>query len=713
MKNANFISWANFESDICPVFMREFDALCDIKKATLFITARGVYEAKVNGKRVGNFIMAPGWTSYDNRLQLQQYEITDILKKHNCIEVILSNGWFAGLKSRPLNKDRVAFIAKILLEYQNGTVEEIVSDENWLVAESNLRFCDIYDGEIYDAAFLPNFSENAVISMDNDKSILSEQIGEFVTEQEIIKPVEIFKTPKGETVIDFGQNLTGYVEISLTAAVGDIVELSFGEVLDKDGNFYNENYRSAKCIYKYICEDGAQSFKPINTFYGFRYVRVDSFPVDISVDNFNAIVLHSDMPRKGKIETSNPLLNKLFSNIIWSQKGNFLDVPTDCPQRDERLGWLGDAMVFMRTACLNFDARKFFKKWLLDIKSEQFENGAVKVVVPRCAHKDWFRNDAAGWSDAIVICPWEYYLIYGDTEILKIMLPAMKKWVNHIADISEKPNLWFGGFQYGDWLELGAKEGEFKGDTRDNLVASAFYANSVSILCKTLKVLGEDATEYEKLYKNIVSAFKEEFKDDFKTQTEHILALNFRLCIDEQKVITSLVNLIHNDGDMLQTGFLGTPYALWVLSEYGYTDLAYGLLLREEYPSWLYSVTKGATTIWEHWDGIKPDGSMWSIEMNSFNHYAYGAVGAWLYCVAGGINTDENEVGFKKVRFAPKPDPRLEWFKAEIETDYGKISSYWYYKDGKVEYEFETPVKATVELDGKVFEIDKGKYRLI
>ena len=342
------------------------------------------------------------------------------------------------------------------------------------------------------------------------------------------------------------------------------------------------------------------------------------------------------------------------------------------------------------------------------MKAEQFENGAVKVVVPRCAHKDWFSNDVAGWSDAIVICPWEYYQIYGDKEILRIMYEPMKKWVNHIADITEKPNLWFGGFQYGDWLELSAKEGEFKGDTRDNLVASAFYANSVNIVCKAGRVLGEDISYYEKLYNDIITEFKTEFNDNFKTQTEHILALNFNLCIDEEKVINSLVKLICNCGNKLQTGFLGTPYILHVLSKYGYNDLAYTLLLREEYPSWLYPVTKGATTIWEHWDGIKPDGSMWSSEMNSFNHYAYGAVADWLYGVAGGINT---EIGFKSVRFAPKPDKRLDWFRAEIDTDYGKISSYWYYKDGKVNYEIETPVSGTVEIDGKIYKVEKGKYK--
>ena len=709
MKNCNFICSGKYDSEICPVFLCEFAISKPLTSAQLFITAKGVYQAVLNGERVGEFVMAPGWTSYENRLQIQKFDITNILDSKNRLEVILSDGWFAGLKSRPLNKERVSFIAKIMLNYSDGQVEEIVTDENWYVSDSPVRFCDIYDGEIFDATVIPTFNKNASICQDNDKSVLVEQVGEFVTEQEVISPISIFKTPKGETVIDFGQNLTGYLSINLTAKSGDIAEFSFAEVLDKDGNFYNANYRSAKCIYKYICKDGEQTFKPINTFYGFRYVRVDAFPDTITADKFKAIVVHSNMKRKGKIETSNPLLNRFFENIIWSQKGNFLDVPTDCPQRDERLGWLGDAMVFMRTACLNFDARKFFRKWLLDMKAEQYENGAVKVVVPRCAHKDWLRNDAAGWSDAITICPWEYYQIYGDKEVLQIMFEPMKKWVNHIADITEKTNLWFGGFQYGDWLELGAKHGEFKGDTRDNLVASAFYANSVDIICKAGKILGEDVSYYEQLYRDIVTAFKAEFNDDFKTQTEHVLALNFNLCIDENKVINSLVELTHKDGNMLKTGFLGTPYILHILSKYGYNELAYTLLLRSEYPSWLYPVTKGATTIWEHWDGIKPDGSMWSDEMNSFNHYAYGAVGDWLYGVAGGITAAK--AGFERVHFAPKPDKRLDWFKAEIDTEYGKVSSYWYYKDGKINYEIETPVDATVEVDGKAFEVKKGKYK--
>jgi len=709
MKNANFICNENYKGEVCSVFLREFKALKPLKSARLFITARGVYEAVLNGKRVGDFIMAPGWTSYENRLQVQVYDITNLLCDSNRLEVTLSNGWFAGVKNRPLNLERVALIAKILIEYVDNTNEEIVTDESWLVGEGPLRFCDIYDGQIYDATVKPQFNKNAVICSDNDKSVLVEQIGEAVTEQERLTPVDIFKTPKGETVIDFGQNLVGYLEIKLNAAAGDIAKFSFAEVLDNNGNFYNANYRGAKCIYKYICKDGYQVFKPINTFYGFRYVRVDSFPDQITAEKFVAVVVHSNMKRTGKIETANPLINRLYSNIIWSQKGNFLDVPTDCPQRDERLGWLGDAMVFMRTACLNFDARKFFKKWLLDMKSEQFENGAVKVVVPRSAHKDWFRNDAAGWSDAITVCPWEYYQIYGDVEILKTMFDPMKKWVNHIADITEKPNLWFGGFQYGDWLELCANEGEFKGDTRDNLVASAFYANSVNIVCKVGKILGEDVSHYEKLYQSIVTAFKTEFNDKFKTQTEHILSLQFGLCVDAVGVANSLTELIHRNGDKLQTGFLGTPYALNVLSNYGYTDLAYMLLLRENYPSWLYPVTKGATTIWEHWDGIKPDGSMWSDEMNSFNHYAYGAVGDWLYSVAGGITAAEP--GFKNVHFCPRPDQRIGWFRTELYTAHGTIKSHWYYKNGKPRYELETPVDATAEINGTFYKLKKGKYK--
>ena len=705
MLKADWIQPCYNMGKVCPLFRKDFYIDKQISCATLNVTARGVYEATVNSQRVGDFIMAPGWTSYHNRLQVQSYDVTELLQKEeNNITIELAQGWFWRLKkSQP-----TAIIAELKIVYDDGTEEIIGTDESWLVAESRLRFCHLYNGIHYDATHLPVFDTNAISASDNSQDLLIPQQGEIVKEQERLCVKEVIITPKGETVLDFGQNMTGYLEITVDADEGDVLSFSFGEILDKNGNFYNENYRSAKALYKYICKQGKQTYKPNLTFYGFRYIRIDSYPGDVDPKNFTAIVLHSDIRRTGYIESSDPLLNQLFSNIIWGQKGNFLDIPTDCPQRDERLGWTGDAQVFIKTASYNYDVLKFFKKWLDDVKAEQYENGAVPDFIPSIYPRK--PRISTAWADAIAICPWQCYLTYGDREILENLFEPVQKWVDYITKTTTKANLWFGGKHYADWLELGGKYGAFKGPTRDNLVASAYYANTVNILIKTGKVLCRDVSKYEALYKNIRTAFIREFCDDFKTQTEHIMVLQFELTDKPQAVADSLAALIHKQGDMLQTGFVGTPYILHVLSRYGYAELAYTLLLRKEYPSWLYPISKGATTIWEHWDGIKPNGDIWPASMNSYNHYAYGAVGDWMYGVMAGINTVEDAPGFRKVHFAPVADKRISWFKAEIDTSYGKVSSRWWHENGKVCYEIITPVDSTAVIEGKEYKFSAGKH---
>lgn len=689
---------------VCPLFRKDFCIDGEIDSAFLYMTARGVYEATLNGQRVGDFIMAPGWTSYHNRLQVQTYDVTALLKQENILILQLAEGWYWRLKKRQPK----AIIAQLHIVFTDGTFQDIGTDESWLVAESNLRFCHLYDGIVYDAAHTPVFDTTAAIAEDNTQNLLIAQEGEAVKEQERLSVKEVIITPKGETVLDFGQNITGYLEITADAKEGDELSFSFGEILDKDGNFYNDNYRSAKSLYKYTCKNGKQTYKPTLTFYGFRYVRVDSYPTAVDPNNFTAIVVHSELKRTGFIESSDPLLNQLFSNILWSQKDNFLDIPTDCPQRDERLGWMGDAQVFIRTASYNYNVLKFFKKWLNDVKAEQYKNGAVPDLVPSIYPRK--PRISTAWGDAVAVCPWQCYLTYGDTEILESLFEPICKWVEYITKTTTKPYLWFGGKHYADWLELGGTYGKFKGPTRDNLVASAFYANTVNILIKAGKVLGRDVSRYEVLHKNIRAAFIKEFRDDFRTQTEHIMALQFELTDNPQTVADSLAALIHKQGDMLQTGFVGTPYILHVLSRYGYSELAYTLLLRKEYPSWLYPISKGATTVWEHWDGIKPNGDIWPASMNSYNHYAYGAVGDWMYGVMAGINTVEDAPGFAKVHFAPIPDGRIEWFKAEIDTKWGKVSSHWWHENGRVHYEITTPVVSTAVIEGKAYTLSPGKH---
>lgn len=711
-----FASWicpAESYGDICPAFRKTFFCPENVVSAALRITAMGVYEASLNGSRVGDFILAPGWTVYQKRLQVQQYELRIRPGQENELTVLVGKGWYRGRLAGWLPGQNssaalpAALTAELTLRYPDGHTDTICTDASWQTAESAVRFSELYDGETYDAAFEPSVWTPAVIC-DGPTDTLIEQQGEPVREQERIAPARIFKTPAGEIVVDFGQNLTGYVEIALDGVKGEAVELSHAEVLDKSGNFYTENYRSAKAKYLYFCKDGAQRYKPKLTFYGFRYIRVDRFPCGAehaAQENFTAIAVHSDMKRTGYLSCSDPLLNKLFENVIWGQKGNFLDVPTDCPQRDERLGWTGDAQVFIRTACLNFDAERFFTKWLADLAADQREDGAVGHVIPNVLHQ----SGSAAWGDAATICPWAVYLAYGDPNILRAQFASMKKWVDYITAHTTTKDLWTGGEHYGDWLGLDAPSGSYKGSSREDLIASAFYAHSTALVIKAGRVLGQDISAYEALYERIVRAFRQAYPV-YQTQTECTLAVYFALAEDTQKTTDQLAQMIRSCGTKLQTGFVGTPYLLHALSAHGYTELAYDLLLRREYPSWLYPVTKGATTIWEHWDGQMENGDFWSSDMNSFNHYAYGAVADWVYTVAAGIQTVEEKPGYAAVRIAPQPDKRLDWLEASVETRHGLVRSRWEKQRDMWRYEIETPVEAEVVIDGRKTFCRPGRY---
>ena len=711
-----FASWicpAESYGDICPAFRKTFFCPENVVSAALRITAMGVYEASLNGSRVGDFILAPGWTVYQKRLQVQQYELRIRPGQENELTVLVGKGWYRGRLAGWLPGQNssaalpAALTAELTLRYPDGHTDTICTDASWQTAESAVRFSELYDGETYDAAFEPSVWTPAAL-YDGPTDTLIEQQGEPVREQERIAPARIFKTPAGEIVVDFGQNLTGYVEIALDGVKGEAVELSHAEVLDKNGNFYTENYRSAKAKYLYFCKDGAQRYKPKLTFYGFRYIRVDRFPCGAehaAQENFTAIAVHSDMKRTGYLSCSDPLLNKLFENVIWGQKSNFLDVPTDCPQRDERLGWTGDAQVFIRTACLNFDAERFFTKWLADLAADQREDGAVGHVIPNVLHQ----SGSAAWDDAATICPWVVYLAYGDPNILRTQFESMKKWVDYITAHTTTKDLWTGGEHYGDWLGLDALSGSYKGSSREDLIASAFYAHSTALVIKAGRVLGQDISAYEALYERIVRAFRQAYPV-YQTQTECTLAVYFALAEDTQKTADQLAQMIRSCGTKLQTGFVGTPYLLHALSTHGYTELAYDLLLRREYPSWLYPVTKGATTIWEHWDGQMENGDFWSSNMNSFNHYAYGAVADWVYTVAAGIQTVEEKPGYAAVCIAPQPDKRLDWLEASVETRHGLVRSRWEKQRDMWRYEIETPVEAEIMIDGRKTFCRPGRY---
>lgn len=678
------------------VFKKDFCTDDGIVSAKLSITAMGLYEAVLNGKRVGNFVLAPGFTSYNKRHLYQEYDVTDMLSASNELVVSVGTGWYAS----PLTWDMIpntygdtcGIIAKLELVCADRT-EVIYTDDSWLCGNGPIISSEIYNGEVYDARITPVFDKNAKI-IDKPKDVLLPQDGEIVCEHERLRPVQTLITPKNETVIDFGQNMTGYIEITTHAKAGERIVISHAEVLDKDGNFYTDNLRNAKQRIEYTCKDGKQVYKPHFTFMGFRYIRLDECPEGTE---FTAIVVHSDIKRTGYFACSNEKVNKLFENTIWGQKSNFLDIPTDCPQRDERLGWTGDAQVFVKAASYNFDVNKFFTKWLADLLAEQLENGGVPHVIPNMLHDN---NSSAAWGDASTICPWQMYLTYGNKELLERQYESMAKWV----DFSRNPDR----FHFGDWLGLDAEEGSDRGSSSEPFISDAFNLYSTQILIKAGKLLGKDVSAYEARYRKRLTDFQQRY--ECRTQTEHALALKFHLTNQPEKIAAALAQMVKDNGNKLKTGFVGTPYLLHALSENGYTDVAYSLLLQEDYPSWLYPVNMGATTIWEHWDGTKPDGTFWRESMNSFNHYAYGAVVDWMYEVIAGIKTDENAPGFEHIIIEPKPDKRLDFAKASIDTVHGRVSSAWRWENGQVRYEIEVPTTATVLIDGKQHRVGKGTY---
>ncbi len=695
-----------------PVFRREFGCDAPVARAELEITAAGVYEATLNGQRVGDFILAPGWTEYDHRIQVQTYDVTPLLGTSNRLDVVVGRGWFrhrypawTGTQSHREHL-RAAVIACLHITYADGRHELIRTDEGWTAAQSNVLMSSIYDGETVDARIEPcDFAPAEVFDYPVD--VLIPQQGCDVTEQETVFPCRVFRTPRGERVIDFGQNLTGYMAFEVDAHAGERLVFSTAEVMDRDGNFYNENYRTARSMLEYTCREGHQAYKPRLTFFGFRYLRVDEAPAAFDEGCVRAIVVHSRMERTGWLSTDDPLLDQLFQNILWGQKGNFLDVPTDCPQRDERMGWTGDAQVFIRTASYNYDVRRFFRKWLADVALAQEEDGWVPEVVPNMvSHRH--KPGSAAWCDAVTICPWQLYWSYGEVAFLANQFDSMRKWVDYITGATTTPDMWTGGIHYDDWLGLDAPPGSYKGATRSDLIATAFYARSTELVARAGRILGRDVAAYEQLHARIVAAFKRNYADNLITQTEKVLAVHFHLTDEPQRVADALAQQIIDCGTMLQTGFVGTAYVLHVLSDYGHAELAYSLLLRREYPSWLFSVRQGATTVWEHWDGIREDGSFWSADMNSYNHYAYGCVADWVYGVACGIRPAEP--GFARAIIAPVPDSRLGRLSAKLNTPHGEISCAWRHTDGRVRYDITTCVDTKICIEGRIYHVGKGSY---
>ena len=722
-------------------FRKSFTPQNNVTKATLCVSAIGLYALYINGSRFGKGVLTPGWTSYKHRVQYQTYDVTACIKEETVIECGVGQGWAVGYIGYEAQNhyfaDRTALIAWLDVAYTDGTEERIMTDESWEVYTSPVLSAEIYHGETVDLTAPIRRVGNAVLT--EVATELIPQVGEWITEQERIAPVVLICTPNGETVLDFGQNLTGYVQVCIQAPRGSRVVLHHAEVLDKEGNFYTDNMRSARNEMVYVCSGDVDVFKPAYSFQGFRYVRLTEYPFDeVDMGSFRAVVVHSDMKRTGSFVCGNEKINQLYHNIVWGQKSNYLDIPTDCPQRDERLGWTGDAQVFCRTAAINYDVERFFEKWLGDVALEQAADGSVGGVIPNVLRKRGSRISAA-WGDAACIIPWELYTAYGNKAILEKNYPMMKKWVDYLHSAGPEEYLWLGGRHYGDWLAMDAGEDSYVGATSNDLIASAFFAYSTKLLVKAGEVLGQDMSEYRNLYKKVRDAFRGYFmengmpKEEFPltevtenyivdtvrkgvTQTALVLILHFGLCEEDERgaLAAKLVQLIRENGGLMSTGFVGTPYLLHVLSDNGYTDVAYELLFQEKSPSWLYSVNHGATTMWEHWNSIKEDGSFWSTDMNSFNHYAYGAVFDWIFGVSSGISPVAEDPAYKTVVIAPHPSKCLGWADASIDSRNGLIRSYWYYKGETVYYEFDIPAGVTAKVtlpSGRKYTLSGGSYR--
>lgn len=727
MKNITNAEWIKSpklsqECEIC--YSKQFSAQKPVKKASLEITSLGVYVARINGSRIGDQVMTPGWTAYQKRLFVETYDVTENIKENNTISVGVAPGWkgryFTGnerMASYFLGIRETALIAALTIEYADGTEDVIYTDKTWTTELGKNIYSDLYNGYVYDPAFVDDEPMKAVV-FPHKKDVLIDRDGEKIKEQERLAVKEIIFTPKGETVLDFGQNLTGYVEFKIKGKKGEKAVISHAEVLDAEGNFYRDNLRSAKAQAAFVCDGEEHIHKAEHTFFGFRYIKLENWSDEVKAENFTAIVVHSDMKRTGHFECSSEMLNKLYSNIIWGQKGNYLDIPTDCPQRDERLGWTGDAQVFIKAAAYNYDVETFFEKWLADLRAEQRPWGTIPHVIPDLFDCD--ENSSAAWADAATVCPWQIYMSYGNKEIIEKSLESMKNYIEYIEE-SSRDGIWCKSWHFGDWLNLDASDvGKCDIGTNKDLIATAYYIYSSNILIKAMELCGEDATEQKAKREASIEAFRKVFmengriKPEYVTQTAATLAVHFGISDNVAETAKQLNELVTECGH-LKTGFVGTPYLLHALTDNGYTETAYSLILREEYPSWLFSVRMGATTIWEHWDSLRADGTMWSTDMNSFNHYAYGAVADWMYGDMAGINVDEANPAYKHIVFRPVTDSRIDWVKASVETRCGLVASEWKTENGKTTYIFTVPEgsTATVILPGINQEIAAGEYKYI
>ena len=702
------------------VFRKEFSVSKPLRRAWIHSTGLGVYELTLNGQKVGQDYFAPGFTSYAHQIQYQTYDLTALVREENQITATVAGGWAAGAftmkRKSHISCDRQAFLGEIRLEYEDGTTEIIGTDESWQVTEdSSYALAEWYDGETFDAAFDAGEAvwRSAAVTAPRGEPKLLAQYGPPVRAHETLKPVSCTKAPGGEWIYDFGQNFSGVVCLNIKKAFkGQKITVRHAEVL-VDGELFVKALRTAKATLTYLCKEGAQSYSPHFTYMGFRYAGVSGIdPEDVEL---TALVLHSELESVGEFLCSNELLNRLNENIRWGGVSNFVDIPTDCPQRDERMGWTGDAAVFASTACFNFDMSRFYDKWLLDQLAEQGPGGGFPMVIPQQGD-EWTVCATSCWGDSCILVPWAEYLARGDLRLLKRQYPAMKKflkavkgWANFLS-VGHSRYIWgIPPFHFGDWCAPG---GDFMfWVLRAKWVATPYFANSCAILAKIARLLGEeqDAAHYEELRSKIILAHRKKLTDGKgklkkEFQTAYTLPLHFGMTEGEETkaMADNLARLLKNDGYRVGTGFPGTPYLLFALSDHGHPEDAYRVLLQEDCPGWLYAVKAGATTLWERWDALKPDGTVNMGQdsenggMVSFNHYANGAVGDWLYRRVAGIEPIEG--GYRRFRVAPMPGGKLTHAGAKVCTPYGTAATRWEIGEGMFRIRVTVPVSAQCEL---------------
>ena len=676
-----------FEKEICPAAGKE------VAKARLYISGLGLYEAFYNGERIGNEYFTPYSNDYNEWVQYQTYDVTEQMKHSGTLSVLLGNGWYKARFGFTAKED-VGFygnewklIAELHLEYADGTEDVIGTDESWMVRRSTITFSNLYDGEHRDDT-LENVPVCHASLCEAPKGNLEERMSLPVTVHEVFEPVELIHTPAGEQVFDLGQEITGLFTLNVHAPVGTKIHIQTGEIL-QEGNFYNANLRSAKSEYFFVTDGSEQVLIPHFTYYGYRYVKVEGI-ADLKKEDLKGMALYSDLDPVGTMTTGHDLVNRLIENVRWGLQGNFLDVPTDCPQRDERMGWTGDAQVFSPTATYLKDTYAFYAKYLYDMAKEQrVLGGKVPDVVPSCG----VESTACVWGDASCIIPWNLYLFYGDKSILEDQFESMKSWVDYIRKVDGGDHGWRYVFHYGDWLALDNPVGgaeQVLGATDEEFIANLYYAVSAGLVANAAAVLGLEAEEKE--YRALSEAQFETVKKEYysvtgrcciKTQTALILTLKYHLSENEDLVKQQLKKLFEDSNRKLKTGFVGTPLLCNVLTDHGMEDLAYDLLLNEEYPGWLHEVKLGATTVWERWNSLLDDGTISGISMNSMNHYSYGSVLEWMFRHAAGINTIDAVPGMRKITVAPILNWKLRKMDATYDSPAGTYRSSWELPDPK------------------------------